>query len=241
MFTTIAMVAAFLGLVIAFVCLVLVVAQIVKDRSTLIPSIGFLLGVVLLTGGALAYPGNEAVGTPGLLSGKPTVITSEPAIAPASNDDNTENGSTAEDSGDTGEPENGEEPAPNEDTASSGNLGDYYVDIKNAVIAEDHDGNPAIVITYAWTNNSEETTSAEIALMEKAFQNGVQLSTAIIGNPSIFDSDLSFKDIRPGTTFDVQCAYELQNKDSVVEFELSELFGLSDEIVTKNFDPANLG
>lgn len=87
MFTTIAMAVSFVGLALAFVCLILVATQIVKDNSTLVPAIGFVLGAVLLTGGALAYPGNEPVGTPGLLSNKPTVTAPKEDKAPAGNDE----------------------------------------------------------------------------------------------------------------------------------------------------------
>ncbi len=76
--------------------------------------------------------------------------------------------------------------------------------------------------------------------MEKAFQNGVQLSTAFIGDVSVYNSELSFKDLRPGTSLDVQCAFELTSETSVIEFELSEFLGLSDDVVVDNIDPAQL-
>ncbi len=122
----------------------------------------------------------------------------------------------------------------------SGDLGDYHVEIKGAALAQDYDGNPAIVVTYSWTNNSEETTSAMSSLMEKAFQDGVQLESAIIGDDSVCDSESSMKEIRPGTTLDVQQAYILTSDTSTVEFEISEFISFSDDVITKNFDPSSL-
>lgn len=134
-----------------------------------------------------------------------------------------------------------DDPRPVQDDGEySGTLGDYSVEIKDAVVSSDYSGDPAIIITYSWTNNSEDTTSAEVQLMEKAFQGGVQLDTAYIGNTDIFDSGLSFKELRPGTTLDVQCAFLLLDDTSVVEFELTELFSFSDDVVTKDFDPTQL-
>lgn len=123
---------------------------------------------------------------------------------------------------------------------SSGDLGDYHVEIRDAALAADYAGNPAIVITYSWTNNSADTTSAMTAMLEKAFQNGVQLDAAIIGDDSVYDSASQTRDIRPGTTIDVECAYLLTSDTAAVEFELSELVSLSRDIVLMNFDPAEL-
>lgn len=103
----------------------------------------------------------------------------------------------------------------------------------------DYEGNPAIVITYSWTNNSEDTTSAMVAMHEKAFQDGVGLDTAIILDSAVYDSDAGMKDVRPGTTIDVQCAFSLTNEASVVEFEISELISFSNDRVVMNFDPAS--
>lgn len=124
--------------------------------------------------------------------------------------------------------------------SSSGDLGDYHVEVKEAALAADYAGNPAIVITYSWTNNSSETINAMDAILEKAFQSGVQLDEAIIGDNSVYDADTQLRDIRPGTTVDVQCAYQLTSDTVVVEFELSELVSLSREVILMNFDPAEL-
>lgn len=124
--------------------------------------------------------------------------------------------------------------------SSSGDLGYYHVEVKDAALVTDYAGNPAIVITYSWTNNSSETINAMAAMLEKAFQSGVQLDEAIIGDESVYDAAAQLREIRPGTTVDVQCAYQLTSDTAPVEFELSEFVSLSREVVLMNFDPAEL-
>ena len=142
-----------------------------------------------------------------------------------------------------GEPDSAPEPAstgtPGE-MPSSGNLGDYHVEIKNALLGEDYEGNPALIITYSWTNNSDETTSAMSEFVEQAFQQGVEMDRATVRSSDIYNSDAYTKDIRPGTALDVQCAYVLTSPTAEVEFEVREFLGRSDTVVSRSFDPSNL-
>lgn len=123
----------------------------------------------------------------------------------------------------------------------SGDLGDHHVEITGASLTKSYDDRPVIVVTYAWTNNSEDTTSAMVALLETAYQDGIELDSAIILNDSSYDLTSSTKNIRPGTTIDIQNAYYLDSETSTVEFEISELFSfLSDDSITATFDPSSL-
>lgn len=123
----------------------------------------------------------------------------------------------------------------------SGDLGDYYVEIKSAVLTTDYSGNQAILITYSWTNNGKETTNALSAFIERAFQDGVQLDSATIlsTNPQ-YSAGTALRDLRPGATTDVQRAYLLPQDSSPVEFEVFEFLGDADTGVTMSFDPASL-
>ena len=130
--------------------------------------------------------------------------------------------------------------ASTEDTAepSDGTLGSYAVEIKGAKLCKDYDGNNAIMITYSWTNNSDETTSPMGSMMEEAFQDGVQLDTAIVD----FEYNDGLTDVRPGTTIDVDVIYELPS-DSTVEFEISAIEDALEsnvQKVTANFEPSEL-
>lgn len=123
----------------------------------------------------------------------------------------------------------------------AGDLGDYYVEIKSAVLTTDHSGNQAILITYSWTNNGQETTNALSAFIERAFQDGVQLDSATIlsTNPQ-YSAGTALRDLRPGATTDVQRAYLLPQNTSPVEFEVFEFLGDAETGVTMTFDPASL-
>ena len=79
-----------------------------------------------------------------------------------------------------------------------------------------------------------------VSVGTKAFQDGVQLESAMIVGDDSYDSGTSMKDVRPGTTIDVQCAYVLTSETSTVEFEMTEWISFSDDMVTMNFDPADL-
>ena len=108
-----------------------------------------------------------------------------------------------------------------ETPTNAAELGDYHVEIKSASLAQDYKGNPAIVVTYAWTNNSDDTTSSMTAVSCSAFQDGVELETAIITDDS-YDSDSFMTEVRPGTTIDIQAAFVLPNTTSIVEVEVGE-------------------
>lgn len=138
------------------------------------------------------------------------------------------------------EPSGGGDSGDGAQSVGSGDLGDYHVEIKGASLTKDYEGKSAIVITYAWTNNSDDTTSAMVSIGNKAFQDGVQLESAVIVGDDSYNAEASMKDVRPGTTIDVQCAYVLTSETSTVEFELTEWISFSDDMVSMNFDPAAL-
>lgn len=140
-----------------------------------------------------------------------------------------------------------EEPSPSvQPTAApsagpSGDLGDYFVEIKSAVLTADYGGSPAILITYSWTNNSQETTNALTVFIERAFQDGVQLDSATIlsTNPQ-YSAGTALRDVRPGASTDVQRAYLISDSGSPVEFEVFEFMGDDENAVSMTFDPASL-
>lgn len=134
-----------------------------------------------------------------------------------------------------------QQPAPTPSPANrSGTLGDYYVEIQDAFLAEDYQGHPAIVITYQWTNNSEQTTNAMSALLENAYQNGVQMDGAIVVSTPGYRSGTSTRNLRPGTSASVHRAFLLADGSSPVEFEVSEFIGSSGGVLSTVFDPAEL-
>lgn len=123
-------------------------------------------------------------------------------------------------------------------SSGAGTVGDYYVEIQSAFIANDHEGSPAIIVTYSWTNNSDRTTNALTVLSEKAYQHGVQLDRAIIYSSETpgYEANTSTRNLRPGATTEVQCAFSISDSTAEVELEISEFIGFSSDTVTTSFD-----
>ena len=123
----------------------------------------------------------------------------------------------------TGEAEQAEaEPAVNTDSA-------YAVELKDAHRISNYEGVDTLLVVYSFTNNSEDTTSAAVALYIQAFQDGVELESgyATSGDlpediSGLYDND--WKDIRPGTTLDCYACFELDS-ESEVEVEANEFLG----------------
>ncbi len=111
---------------------------------------------------------------------------------------------------------------------------DYAVTIDGSTLTTDYEGAPAIIIDYTFTNNSEEATSFAAACMPKAFQNGVELETAIV-NDDLGNGYTA--EIKPGATTQARIAYTLAD-ESEVSIEVTELFSLDDVVLAEATFPA---
>lgn len=134
------------------------------------------------------------------------------------------------------EPDSGDEPAV---LLGEGQIGDSYVIIKEAKVIEDYDGTPVVVVTFDWTNNSDETTSAWMATNVTVFQDGVSLDTAYVYDNDDYDSSAYSRDVRPGVTIEVQQVFELINTTSPIEVEIEEAFSWDAETVVYQEFPLN--
>lgn len=132
-------------------------------------------------------------------------------------------------------------PPPAKILPSSGALGDYHVSINDFEIVEDYNGDAAILIRYTFTNNSEEKANGLTALASYAYQNGVQLETAMIFDSKVHDSSNNMKDIKPGASIDLESAYLLTSETAPVEFEMVAAFSLDDDRIGKTFSLAEDG
>lgn len=131
------------------------------------------------------------------------------------------------------------EPTPAQVLEASGTLGNYAVEIHDSELVDDYSGNPAIVISYSFTNNAEEATSGMVALSDIAYQNGIQLDAAIVTNRDVGTDKM--KDIKTGASIELQAAFSLTSETAPVEFEVSELVSFSDEKLGKTFEIAEGG
>lgn len=106
---------------------------------------------------------------------------------------------------------------------------DYAVTIDGCRVTEDYAGEPVAVVTYTFTNNSDDATSFMVALRPQVFQNGVELNTAI---GSDWDSEKYLKDVKPGSSSTVEIGYSLEG-DSDLTVEVTELISFDDTILAE--------
>ena len=113
---------------------------------------------------------------------------------------------------------------------SDNNIGNYRVDLKDSRVTSDPSGNDILIVTYTFTNNSEESQAFGYAVTDTAYQDGVELGFVLTSygiDGLSFDEKL--KEIKPGVSLDVQCAYELNDDTTDVEIELKPFVSFSDE------------
>lgn len=127
-------------------------------------------------------------------------------------------------------------PAPTLD--GEGELGDYYVKILDISLATDYKGKPAVVVTYNWANNGEDTANFAFAVHSQVFQEGIECETAIIMNSDVYDSANYMKDIKPGAALDVQMAFVLHDNTNPITVEVSELISFNSNVISKEFNIA---
>lgn len=122
-----------------------------------------------------------------------------------------------------------------------GDLGNFYVEIRELQISEDHNGNSVAIITYSFTNNSEESIMPAAAVSDSAYQNGVELETAFLYNKDGYDFDADTRKIQSGVSVDIPVAFYLSSDTAPIEFEVSKIASLGSEIVCKTFEIAEGG
>lgn len=125
--------------------------------------------------------------------------------------------------------------ASNASAATDSSSAPYEVSIDDATLTTDYAGNQALLVNFTFTNNSDDEASFAVNIMDKAFQNGVQLDTAIVADA---DTSTSLNTIKPGATINVSQAFAL-NDTSPVTVEVSETFSFSSDLIAeKTFDIA---
>lgn len=126
-------------------------------------------------------------------------------------------------------------------TSNNSTLGKYSVVIDSCRLAKDYDGKNVIIVKYVFTNNSNETpTSFMAAMMDKAFQNGIELNSAFMltDSANYHGDEDSMKDLKAGATLEVEQAYVLNDNSSDVEVEVGEFLSFDNSKVTKTFSIA---
>lgn len=141
------------------------------------------------------------------------------------------------DTGSTNSGENAKEPAATQTQekkkSSEGDIGNYHVKLLDAEVTKDFEGNPAIRVSYEFTNNDKEAVMASIATPMQAYQDGVQLEIAISADEDQ-EYNNSALNVKKGATLKCAQYFELTSEDSEVEVEVSDILGMSDPL-TKTY------
>ena len=126
-----------------------------------------------------------------------------------------------------------------ESLTDSTKLGKYNIEIKSCRLAKDYDGKDIVIVTYSYTNNSENPAAFTFTFDDSAFQNGIGLPKSyFVSDSANYNSDNQNKEIKKGATLDVEVAYELEDTTSNIEVEVKELISFSDDMVKKTFSLA---
>ena len=108
--------------------------------------------------------------------------------------------------------------------AVTGSVGDYEVSIISCTAVKDYQGADAVVITYGFTNHSDKTANFMTAVRDIAYQDSVQLTSAVIGDTDVHDSTDVMRNVQPGASVIVTSAYTTTST-SPIEVEVGALFG----------------
>ncbi len=115
-------------------------------------------------------------------------------------------------------------------------LGDYAVIIDSCRLAKDYEGKDIVIVKYSFTNNGDDPASFMFAFDETVYQDGIGLNECYVADDSAnYSADNQTKDIKPGSTLDVEVAYELNDATTDIEVEVKELISFDDKTITKTF------
>ena len=115
-------------------------------------------------------------------------------------------------------------------------LGEYAVEIESCRLAKDYEGKGVVIVKYKFTNNSDKKANFMFAFDDNVFQDGIGLNESLFVDESAnYSADNQQKDIKPGASLEVECAYELNDDTTDIEVEVKELISLSDKTISKTF------
>ena len=139
----------------------------------------------------------------------------------------------------SGESSTSDQGSDNVSTTEKGSdtIGKYSVVIDSCRMAKDFEGKDVVIVKYIFTNVvDDDPTAFYIAFDDAAYQNGVELNTAIFLDESAnYDAENQTKAIKKGASLEVEVAYKLNDNTTEVEVEVEELFSFNDDKLVKKF------
>lgn len=123
-----------------------------------------------------------------------------------------------------------------ENEQNKATLEDSAISIEDAILTT-ADGNNVIIVSYKFTNKSNNAESFNSIMKSEAFQEGLSIAHATIREDiEGFDPNSTAERIDPGKTITVQEAYLLASDTAPVTATVQEFHSESGEAVSKTFN-----
>lgn len=100
---------------------------------------------------------------------------------------------------------------------------DTSIKISSLSTSSDYQGNPVLIVEYEYYNGEDDAKSFTFACQDKAFQNGIECSTAIGCND--IDSQLQLNDVQPKNSLTLKVGYVLYDTSTPVNIVVTDFFG----------------
>lgn len=219
------------SLVLGIVGIVTSVLPIINNLSFVMAVLGLVFGIIGIVGVTRGKKSGKGLAIAGVVLSVITVIlvlVMQAAFSAALDQALEESGYDAG-AAQAGQQATGDEAQEPQQASQAEAAAKYAVSIDGCEVGADYEGKPAAIVTFTFTNNSDEDANFMMAVADKAFQNGVQLERAIITD---IDNESSMKDIKPGSSVSVQEAYVLDD-ESDMTVEVTELISFDDTILAE--------
>lgn len=99
---------------------------------------------------------------------------------------------------------------------------DYTVEINSVSFSKDYEDKDVMIVEYNFTNNTDKAQSFMFSCTDKAFQNGIECDSGVIGCDELKD-DKEMSDIQPNTTVAIKIGYKLQDMQTPVQIEVKDI------------------
>lgn len=104
----------------------------------------------------------------------------------------------------------------------AGSFDDYHIEILDVEVVPNWQDEPCVLITYRFTNLSDETVPMIRAIEQTVFQGGIECGSAT-SIPGI-NLNQTVIEVRPGASLTLQHAAKLYDTTSLVEIELTKQY-----------------
>lgn len=107
--------------------------------------------------------------------------------------------------------------------APEGDIAETSVKIADHKLSTDYNDETILVVNYEFYNGEDSAKAFIFMFSDKAFQNGVECDSTVIGCDDI-DSNSQLNEIQPGISYIVSVGYHIADM-SDVEIEVTDLYG----------------